>query len=192
MVLIPDELPDFVHLHASRNARAFRKQKQWESLRKAIRAAERNGIEPKICEALLIGVKSCEDWRSDKKRQFWLGQYQLMADGRRGTAVFQGTADKRETYTERFLERVQTLIILGYIAANGRTRVERRNWYPLANAFEHILTIKKPKNTAYDAKEQLVALVRKRLIRLRDSCDGELPWEAGHSLFQEVYDTFCR
>lgn len=190
MTFIPKELPFFVPLTARRNSKLFRRDPYWKLLRDVIDQAEDTGLVRERCLKLLVGIKSCEDWRDDGRRLTWLSSYQLKAETRRGTKVFKEATQERELYTENYLNRIQTLLFLGYVAANGRARVERRYFYPLTPAFELIINIKKPKASKYEPQHQLIGIVRKRFTRLKETIGGELPFDQALNLLNQVDATF--
>lgn len=190
MVFIPDQLPDFLLSPCNRLHRDFEElDGEWGVVRRTLDSAEAEGLDRKRCLTLLVGVKACEEWRDHPARQNWLDQVQFSTELRRGTTAFDDYAEKRELYTERFLERVQSLLMLGYVLANGCHRVKRQHWYPLAPAFEIVLTITPPKDREFDPQDQIVQIVRQRFRRLKDNNAGGLPIEAANKLFSEVYDT---
>lgn len=190
MVTLPTNLPEFVRLYSARNHRNFVREKRWAVIREVTDAAEARGLDRTACMALLVGVKSCEDWRDASRRRNSLDAYQAWAESRRGWVSFKDTANQREYYTERYLERVQTLFMLGYMDVHGCSRVERRVWVPLAPAFEIIMHITKPKQREYDVQLQLVYLIQKRMRRLKRLTKETLPTRDAVRLLRQVYATF--
>ena len=166
----------------------------WPTYEAALNDAEAAGLQRNNCLALLVGLRACEEWReritgktNTRDRDPWLSQSQFAAEQSRGTVAFEERAWQRFVNSERGINRIQSLIAIGYIHACGTNRIERGHWYPLVPAIEIIMTLKRTKQ--YDPEKQVVSLMQKRLRRMKEPETGTLPVETARVYFSQVYAT---
>lgn len=191
MAWFPQEFPFFLIKRCKRLQSEFRASSPWEMVRSSLADAEAAGLDVSACLALLLGMAACEEWRLESARKATLQLRQEKAERWRGRSPFRDAAAQREVFTERFIRRTQTLLILGYIRANGVRRIERRHWRPLVPALFHILRLEDPRRDIEpDREQQVIDLLRQRIIRLRRTYGPDLPWKTSRRLFREVYGTF--
>lgn len=190
------EIPDlYLRLSDELYWKEFQPESEnWPTYEAALNDAEAAGLQRNNCLALLVGLRACEEWRERitgkaniRDRDPWLSQAQFAAEQSRGTVAFEERAWQRFIHSERGINRIQSLIAIGYIHACGTARIERGHWYPLVPAIEIIMTLKRTKQ--YDPEKQVVSLMQKRLRRLKKTEAGKIPVEIARSYFSQVYAT---
>lgn len=179
---LPLHLPPYILVRCKRLQRTFLSTGQFAAVAQdAIKQAEASGIPAVRSLTLLIGLAAVQEWWASEERRNRYGDLDWRAKLVKHTEEEKRLKELRGEQTSREADKLQTLLMIGYIGVKERNNMEKeiiirnKDWYPLATALNFIVKEKKrPKSeelyTAFDPnsvdKEHEKERVRGRLNRL--------------------------